>query len=173
MANTLLLTEGEGKDTHPQEQEDVMYCPLLQQTTPNTLLHVYNYMLDSCIYKPLLGLFSPHVPFLPPGNIKLYPLINSNITIKTMLTIIKHSLISLVHVEQTQGEQRLMPSDSHLTHPVLLLHGIYMTKLITIMIKNEGKGGRGIELLVSNMQNTENISSKIPTKEYINVIITN
>ena len=90
-----------------------------------------------------------------------------------MLTIIKHPLISLVHVEQTQGEQRLMPSDSHLTHPVRLLHGIFMTKLITIMIKNEGKGGggKGIELLVSTMRNTANISSKISTKEYINVII--
>ena len=102
-------------------------------------------MLNICIYKPLLGLLSSHVPFLPPGNIKLSPLINSNITIKTMLTIIKHSLISLVHVEQTQGEERLMPNDSHLTHPVLLLHGIFMTKIITIMIKNEGIGGGGKE----------------------------
>ena len=102
-----------------------------------------------------------------------------------MLTIIKHSLISLVYVEQTQDEQRRMPNDSYLTHPVPLLHGIYMTKIITIMIKNEGMGGggsgkggggkgregKGIDLLVSNMQNTANISSKVSTKKYINVII--
>ena len=53
-----------------------------------------------------------------------------------------------------------------------------MTKIITIMIKNEGMRewggeGKGIELRVSNMQNKENISSKISTNEYINVIIIN
>ena len=38
-------------------------------------------------------------------------------------------------------------------------------------MRERGGGVKGIELLVSNMQNTANISSKISTKEYINVII--
>ena len=38
-------------------------------------------------------------------------------------------------------------------------------------MRERGGGGKGIELLVSTMRNTANISSKISTKEYINVII--